>query len=149
MQKTILLFFSLLMTTISFSQPALFGIVTEEGTDEPVILGNVAVYKNGFLITGTDTDFDGNYNIARLDPGTYDVVATYIGFPAKRITGVVVYAGKANSLDIQMGGEEINICYGPQMGYWIPLIQQDNTTSGGTIHQIRRGAFHQSFTVDF
>jgi outer membrane receptor protein involved in Fe transport len=103
-----------------------------------VIFGTVSLYKNGVLITGTETDFDGNYAFSNIDPGTYDVEASYVGFTAQRQTGVVVLAGKATRLEFQLSSgvvlEEVEI-----IDYKVPLIEQDNTTTGGvkTAEQIR------------
>ncbi|MBK7345270.1 MAG: carboxypeptidase regulatory-like domain-containing protein [Saprospiraceae bacterium] len=48
------------------------------------------------------TDFDGNYSFSNVNPGTYDVEASYVGLNTQRVTGVVVYSGKANKLDFEL-----------------------------------------------
>jgi len=35
--------------------------------------------------TGASTDIDGNYEIPRLQPGTYTIVATFVGYKNKTI----------------------------------------------------------------
>ncbi|RMF25350.1 MAG: TonB-dependent receptor [Bacteroidetes bacterium] len=118
---------------------SLQGKVTDADTGEPIIFGNVAVYKNGVLITGTDTDLDGNYSINPLDPGTYEVEFSYTGYQSKKYEGVVVNAGKANRLDATLSAgvtlQEVEV-----VDYVVPLIEQDNTTQGGTLtsEQIRQ-----------
>ena len=74
-----------------------------------------------------------------LDPGTYDVEASYTGFPNKKITGVLLAAGQTTTLDFAMeeGGvllEDVIV-----VGYKVPLIEVDKTTSGGVVtsEQIR------------
>jgi len=125
-------------TTSMVAQSSLEGKVTELDNGEPVIFGTVSLYKNGVLITGTETDFDGNYAFSNIDPGTYDVEASYVGFTAQRQAGVVVLAGKAIKLDFKLSSgvvlDEIEI-----VDYKVPLIEQDNTTTGGikTAEQIR------------
>ena len=102
MARYLLLFFSLLLLSATVSaQTSLYGKVTEEDSGEPVLFGNVAIYKNGVLITGVETDLDGNYSFSNIDPGTYDVEVSYVGFQAQRITDVKVFAGKANKLDVE------------------------------------------------
>ena len=44
------------------SQPAIQGIVTDSYTNNPIIYGTIAVYKNDILITGTETDIQGIFN---------------------------------------------------------------------------------------
>ncbi|HLF63718.1 MAG TPA: TonB-dependent receptor, partial [Saprospiraceae bacterium] len=137
-------FFTVLTVCMAFSasaalaQTSLEGKVTEQDNGDPVIFGTVSLFKNGVLITGTETDFDGNYAFSNIDPGTYDVEASYVGFTAQRQVGVVVLAGKAIRLDFQLSSgvvlTEVEI-----FDYKVPLIEQDNTTQGGikTAEQIR------------
>lgn len=116
------------------AQTALSGKVTDEDTGEPVEFATVALYRNGVLITGTETDAKGNYNFPDIDPGTYDVETSFIGYQSQRITGVKVLAGKVNKLDMKIGAgggvvlDEIQV-----VEYRVPLIEQDNTTSGQVI----------------
>lgn len=122
----------MLIGQFAWSQTSLAGKVTDEESGEPISFGTVALFKNGVLITGTETDLDGNYSISNIDPGTYDAEASFTGYNAIRMTNVQVLAGKANRLDFQLTSgvlmEEIVV-----KEYKVPLIQQDNTTSGGVI----------------
>ncbi|MCB9273706.1 MAG: TonB-dependent receptor [Lewinellaceae bacterium] len=134
MARYLLLFFVLLITGASaVAQTALQGKVTDKDSGEPIIFGNVAIYKNGVLSTGTETDFDGNYSLTSIDPGTYDVEVTYVGYAKQRVTGVKVLAGKANKLDIQLSAEGVLLDQVVVTEYKVPLIEQDNTTQGAVI----------------
>jgi Ca-activated chloride channel family protein len=115
-----------------YAQTSLSGKVTDD-TGEPIIFGSVALYKNGVLITGTETDFDGYYHFASLDPGTYAVETSYVGYTKQRIERVLVYAGKANKLDIEMNADAVNLDEVVVTSYKIPLVEQDNCTQGATI----------------
>jgi outer membrane receptor protein involved in Fe transport len=130
----LLIFFSLAIGITAVAQTSLFGKVTDEESSEPILFGSVALYKNGVLITGTETDFDGNYNFAAIDPGTYDVEVSYVGYQPKRIAGVKALAGKANKLDIMMSsGTGVVLDAVEVVAYEVPLVEQDNTTSGKVI----------------
>ena len=119
--------------SVAFSQATLEGVVKDEETGELIILGSVALYKNDVLITGTETDFDGYYSIANIDPGTYDVVFSYTGYTSKKIEGVVLAKGKALKLDGSISSG-ITIELGVEVvGYKAPLIEQDNTSQGYTV----------------
>ena len=121
-----------------YAQTSLGGKVVDD-TGEAVLFGNVALYKNGVLLSGGTTDIDGNYNLGNLDPGTYDVELSYTGFQTQRIAGVIIYAGKANKLDATLtAGVVLNEVV--VVDYKVPLIEQDNTTQGGTVtsEQIRQ-----------
>lgn len=141
MTRCLLLLFALLLVGASIqAQTSLSGKVTDEETKEPILFGNVVLYKNGVLITGTDTDDQGNYSFSTIDPGTYEVEVTYVGYQTQRITGVKVLAGKANRLDVQLStGGGVVLDQVVVVEYRVPLIEQDNTTSGGVItsEQIR------------
>ena len=130
----ILLFLSLFLFsgTLMVAQTSLGGKVVDEETGEVILFGSVALFKNGVLVAGTETDFDGNYNFSNIDPSTYDVEASYVGYSAQRITGVTVLAGKANKLDINLG-VGVTLTEVVVTEYRAPLIEQDNTTQGAII----------------
>ena len=92
-----------LIATNLLAQTSLKGKVTAEDTSEELIGANVLVSQNSVVKTGVSTDFNGNFSI-NLDPGTYDVTVSYLGYPDHQITGVVVKANQINKLDIQMSG---------------------------------------------
>jgi outer membrane receptor protein involved in Fe transport len=140
MVRYLLLIFTLLLIGSSaMAQTSLQGKVTDAETREPIIFGSIALYRGGVLMTGTETDFDGNYNFANIDPGTYDVEASYVGYAKQRTTGVLISAGRANKLDIVLSTEGIALDVVVVTEYKVPLIEQDNTTSGQVItsEQIR------------
>lgn len=122
------------------AQTSIGGKVTDVDTGEELIGANVILYKGGVYVTGISTDFDGNYKTT-VDPGTFDVEVSYIGYPTNKITGVVVKAGQNNKLDVQLGGGDGGITLDEVIvkEYKVPLIEKDNTTSGGVItgEQIR------------
>jgi hypothetical protein len=99
---------------------------------EPIIGATVVLYKSGVQKNGTVTDIDGNYSISNIDPGTYDVEFKYIGYQTQRTQGVVIFCRKSNKLNAELiAGVLLNEVV--IVEYKVPLIQQDNTTSGGTI----------------
>ena len=96
MRKRLLLYLGLFFLPMSFlsAQASLEGNITDVDSGEPVLFATVALYKNGILITGTESDIDGYFIFSSIDPGTYDVEASYVGYQSKRIEGVLVQAGK-------------------------------------------------------
>lgn len=117
---------------IGYAQTSLQGQIVDDVTNEAILFGTVALYKNEVLITGTETDFDGNYYFSNLEPGTYEVEARYVGYTSERQVGVIVKAGKTNQLNFRLTTgvimDEVVI-----KDYKAPLIEIDNTTSGGTV----------------
>ncbi len=123
----------ILFGTVAYTQStSLSGKVTDQVTGEPVMFASVAIYKNGVLVSGAETDLDGNYNFSNIDGGTYDVEPSFIGYQPTRLSGVVVYEGQSNVVDITISEgvvmDEIEV-----IGYREPLIKQDNTTQGTTV----------------
>ena len=121
-----------MFTSFSIAQTSLQGKVTDATSNEPILFGTVALMKDGNIVKGVETDLDGNYYFSDINPGSYDVEASYVGYTPARQTGVVVKADKSNKLDLQIAegvlADEIVITE-----YKVPLIEFDNTTSGGTV----------------
>lgn len=133
--KRLLLSFSLLLMAcgITIAQTALQGKVTDSNTKEPILFGTVAIYKDGALVTGVETDLDGNFYFSDINPGTYDVEASYTGYTSQRQTGVVIKADKTNQLNFQITEGALLDIKVEIKAYRVPLIEIDNTTSGGTV----------------
>ena len=130
----------LLGSVAAVGQTSITGQITDSESGEPLLFANVVLKKNGVFVTGTQTDFDGVYSITSIDPGTYDVEATYVGYSTTLTTDVVVGAGRVNKLDIKMTPEGELLDEVIVVGYKVPLIEVDNTTTGGavTAEQISR-----------
>jgi hypothetical protein len=133
--KVTLFLTSVWLALAAFFYPADTAVLTGKVTDgagEPLIGATVKVLKDSIVVRGTITDYDGNYRIAPLDAGTYDVEFAYTGYAAKRITGVRVLAGQITVLDIKLDSsivlEEVEIS-----AYKVPLIEQDKITGGMTL----------------
>jgi hypothetical protein len=131
-----------LLITLSFlllgsfgasAQGTLQGKVTENESGLGAIGATVLVKRGGVQITGGVTDFDGNYSIPNLDPGTYDVEVSYVGFASSRTTGVVLYVNRIVKLDVTLVPDSEIIDEFVVVGYKVPLIEVDNTTGGKTV----------------
>lgn len=121
-----------------WSQASVEGKVSDVTTGEAVMFANVVLFRNGIMVNVTQTDLDGNYVFSSVDPGTYDIEASFTGYPPQRQTGVTVFAGRALTLDFKLNpGQELDAVV--VIEYNVPLIEKDNTTQGGikTAEQIR------------
>ncbi len=79
----LILFLLILITSLAYSQNSnIRGFVYEKSSGEPVIFCNVIL--KGTTI-GASTDINGMYNIAKVKPGNYTLVATYIGYDTTQI----------------------------------------------------------------
>jgi outer membrane receptor protein involved in Fe transport len=135
MVKKILLLSLMFLLSVAamYGQTSLEGAVTDKETGEPILFGTVAVYKGDLLITGTETDLDGNYILSPIDPGTYDLEVSYVGYTSMRQTGVIVKAGKVNRVNFEIAQEGEVLEEVVITEYKAPLIELDQTTSGGTV----------------
>ena len=118
--------------TMAQSQGRLKGKITDE-TGEGVPFANVIVEKGGSQVAGASSDFDGNYDINPIPPGTYDLKASCIGYNAFVVKNIVIPANKITFYNIKMASGAIKIDEVVVIDYEIPLISADNTQSGATI----------------
>lgn len=133
MRKNLLLLCAFMMANVALiAQTSLKGTVKDAETGEALLFANIELYRNDVFISGTQTDFEGNYSFSSIEPGTYDVQSSYVGYQTIREVNVVVKAGQTNPLNIQLSEgvmiEEVTI-----KAYKAPLIELDNTTSGTTV----------------
>jgi outer membrane receptor protein involved in Fe transport len=81
---------------------SLEGKITDKNTGETVPFANVVAERNGNQIAGVTTDFDGNYTIKPLDPGTYDLIVSFVGYGQVTLEGIVVSSNKITFRDVQL-----------------------------------------------
>ncbi|MDW8134989.1 MAG: carboxypeptidase regulatory-like domain-containing protein [Bacteroidia bacterium] len=107
------------------------GVVRDKVTKEPLAFATVVIIQNGAIKGGTNTNENGEYSIAPITPGTYDVRASYAG-KTLTISGVVITANRTIVLDINM---EASVQAETQVivDYKVPLFEKDETVTGKTI----------------
>ncbi|MBS9464019.1 TonB-dependent receptor [Flagellimonas sp. 389] len=74
-------------------------LTDKELNNEPLAFANVLIKGT---TTGTTSDFDGLYEIAGVEPGTYTVVYSYLGYETIEIPNVEVIADKVTNIDVPM-----------------------------------------------
>ncbi len=118
--------------TMAQAQGRLKGKITDD-SGEPVPFANVIVEKGGTQVGGASSDFDGNYDINPIPPGTYTLKASCIGFNAFVVNNIVIPANKITFYNFKMASGAINLNEVTVVDYEIPLISADNTTQGASI----------------
>ena len=119
---------AILVLTSSFAMAqsgSLKGVITDAMSGEPVPFANIVIEKNGNQLGGTTTDFDGNYTIKPVEPGTYTIKATFVGYGTVEVTGVIVSANKITFQDVKLQ-QGIAIGEVKVIAYKKPLLDQDN-----------------------
>ncbi len=118
---------------LAFAQTGeLSGKVTDENK-EGVPFTNVAIKKNGVLVTGNATDFDGFYSIKPLEPGTYDVEFSALGYGTVLITGVKINSDRITTLNQLVKPESKVIDAVEIVAYKVPLIDKESNSTKTTI----------------
>jgi len=105
------------------------GVVTDHTTNEALI--GVNVFLEGTTI-GTTTDVDGKYVILNLQPGTYNLAASMVGYGKVTIQDVVVNIDRTTEVNFILKDESI------QMEQIViraeqPKIVKDRTSTSNTI----------------
>ena len=89
---------SSLFTVSAFAQSGtLSGTVTDASTGESLPAVNVVLTE---IMKGASTNADGEYQITGIEPGTYTVEVTYIGYST--ISQEVSISAGANTLDFEI-----------------------------------------------
>jgi len=128
LKKIYLLFATIFISTVAFAQTGTFkGSVLDDLSGEAIPFANVIIERNGTQTAGTTTDFDGKFTIKPIEPGTYTVKATFVGYQNFVMTGLIISANKITFQDLKLSsgiqkGEVVIVEYKK------PLIDQDNIT---------------------
>jgi outer membrane receptor protein involved in Fe transport len=119
---------------MAFAQPGtLKGKLLDGKSKEPVPFANIVLENGGTQVGGTSSDFDGNYTIKPIPPGTYDLKATSVGFQPVMIQGIVIKAGKIEFMDVNMTSSDVVLDEFVVVDYKVPLIDKDKTQNDVTV----------------
>ncbi|HKL40357.1 MAG TPA: TonB-dependent receptor [Cryomorphaceae bacterium] len=96
-----------LAATSIFGQSGILkGRVIDEFTNEVVPFSNVALQETNY---GAVSDIDGNYEITGIEPGLYNVQASFVGYKTKTIFEVEIFAAKPTILNIPLEAGATNL----------------------------------------
>ncbi|WP_224485165.1 TonB-dependent receptor [Robertkochia aurantiaca] len=110
MKRLLLLMLTFVSTSI-FAQEgspgSIMGLITDkEMNNEPLPFANVQIQGS---TKGTTTDMDGLYEIPNMEPGTYTVVVSFVGYETLEIPNVVVEAGKVTEINTALGAGSVSL----------------------------------------
>ncbi len=118
--------------TAQVGSGTLKGEIMDLDASEPLPFASVVLFLNGNQVSGTNTDFDGKYTIKPVQPGTYDVLVSFVGYQSQKITGVKITANKIQFVNAELSAgvlmQEAEV-----VEYTVPLIDKDGGASGGTV----------------
>ena len=122
-------------TTMLFAQGELSGKVVDE-KGEAIPFATITVEKEGALVTGGKTDFDGFFTIKPIAAGTYDVKVSNIGYSSYLSKGVRVGTDRNTELPtIKLKVETTNLQVVEIVEYKVPLIDKEDVGTKNTITQ--------------
>jgi hypothetical protein len=100
--RQLLLFFGLLFCIgQSAAQSRLQGFITDENDGGAgVPFANVVLKKNGEMVAGTATDFDGNYHLSNIPAGTYVLEISVLGMPTIVVEGLEIRSNATKTYDV-------------------------------------------------
>jgi len=78
---------------------AVVGVVVDAEQGDPLPGANISIEGT---TTGTTTDLNGRYRLGGLEPGTYDVLYSFVGFQETTVTGVEVSAGETTRIEVTL-----------------------------------------------
>lgn len=106
--KLRILFFLITVLLIQFSyaqQGIISGTINDGEFNDVLPFANVLIKGT---TTGTTSDFDGKYAL-EVDPGTYTVVYSYLGYETKEISEIEVTAGGEKTVDVTLNPASNNL----------------------------------------
>ena len=123
---------TLLFSLSAWAQVSIVGTVTDSNTGEPIPGANIFIQQ---LERGAVTDFDGNYVIENVASGTYNVVATFVGYQRQQRS--VTVGNQDVELNIQMQADVLGLddvvvtAFGIQrdrraLGYGVAEVSAEN-----------------------
>lgn len=89
-----------------FAQGLIQGTVHDQSTGESMV--GVNVYLEGTTI-GNSTDISGKFIIKDVNPGTYNVIASFISYSSDTIKGVKILNGKTVTLEFSLSEATMNL----------------------------------------
>lgn len=92
------------LVTLS-GQATISGTVMDESTAEPLLFVNVAIAGT---TTGTSTDLDGKYQL-EVEPGTYTLLFSYVGYVDKAVGDVVARDGEVTMIDVSLSDQAVEL----------------------------------------
>jgi hypothetical protein len=93
-------------TAVSGQSGVLTGRVIDDLSNESIPFANVALQETSY---GAVTDIDGKYAIEGIEPGLYNVQATFVGYKTKTIFEVEIFTSRPTVLDIRLEAGATNL----------------------------------------
>ena len=121
-------FVFLILSGLAFAQSSgkIMGKITDATTGVPIPFANVVIDGTNL---GAASDFNGQYIIINVPSGTYDVVASYIGYVKTKTTNVQVFTDLTTNLDFSLTPTTVSLQEEVVVVAKTPLVKKDLTST--------------------
>ena len=102
----LILFVFLLLPSLAFSTGKIKGKVIDEKTKEPLIAANVLIQNTNY---GAATDLEGNFVILNLQPGTYVLRASLLGYQSVVVSNIKVSEDLTSEVNFSLVSSEVQL----------------------------------------
>jgi outer membrane receptor protein involved in Fe transport len=106
------------------------GKIIDKRTNEPIIGASVVLQGTK---QGSSTDFEGEYFIGNVQPGTYSVTVTTLGYKTATIRNIIVKIDLTTTIDVKMEETVVEMGDAVIIEAERPLVQKDLTSSAVSI----------------
>jgi outer membrane receptor protein involved in Fe transport len=124
-------FLTFISVCFAGSTGKLAGRVTDKSTNEPLPFVNIVIVGT---TTGAATDVDGYYTILNLQPGTYSVKASAIGYNSVLTENVKIQIDFTTKIDFALSSTSVELGQEVVVTASKPLVQKDLTSSTAVIN---------------
>lgn len=100
-----LVVFSFMFLTTNAQTGKVSGTVMDGELNDVLPFANISVKNTS---KGATTDFEGDFQLS-LEPGTYDIVFSFVGYQTKEITGVIVKEGDNTFVNVTLSAAAGNL----------------------------------------
>lgn len=149
LKKVLLTSFSLIISTTLVFSATIKGKLTNAATKEVVEFASVVLKKAGTntFVVGTQTDFDGEYELKDIPAGTYDLYFMSLGSDTGKVKNVTLTANEVKIISYEMveaseelGGVtiEIEISNNTTQGLLVEIENADVVSSGVSNEQLKQ-----------
>lgn len=115
----------------------LMGTIIDAETGEALPFVNILILKDGSMIMGASSDFDGKYMVKPIPSGVYDVRFNYMGYHPVDYKYVRMTPDRITFLDTELHSsiQLSEVVVAEEVEYSVPLIHRDGGSSGGVVRQ--------------
>ncbi|MEZ7931764.1 MAG: carboxypeptidase-like regulatory domain-containing protein, partial [Flavobacteriales bacterium] len=111
-KKIILTFITVFTLSFAFSQAGtgqLKGTITDKSTGETLPFVNLVLIQNGTQKAGAASDLDGKFVINSIQPGSYELKVSFVGYKKYQVNGIIVKSNKITFQNILLENGDVTL----------------------------------------